>query len=330
MLSLVTGGSGFLGGAIVRALVERGDSVRVLVRRDVPELSALGAQVVYGDITDRDAVGAACANCDVVYHTAAIAGITCRWKPFYETNTLGTYNVIDGCLRHGVQKLVYTSSPSVTFDGSPQRNVNETVPYPTRWLAHYPHSKALAERAVLEVHGEKLATCALRPHLIWGTGDRHLIPRLLDRARCGRLMRVGDGKNLIDTIYIDNAASAHLKAADALTQNSVVGGKAYFLSQGEPVVCWDWIDELLALHNLPPVRRRISYRFAWTIGAMLESFYTVSRPSREPPMTRFLAAQLALDHYFDITAARKDFGYAPLISTAEGMRRLVQQSEREA
>lgn len=321
-LVLVTGGTGFLGRAIVTALLERGERVRVFARRDASDLVARGVELVHGDITDREAVLQACAGCDVVYHVAAMAGIGSRWEPFYITNTLGTFHVIDGCLRHGVPRLVYTSSPSVTFDGAPQCHVNETAPYPSRWLAHYPHSKALAERAVLESHGTKLATCALRPHLIWGPGDQHLIPRLLDRARRGRLVRVGDGTNRIDTIYIDNAADAHIRAADALTTTSRVGGKAYFLSQGEPVNCWDWIDALLAIHNLPPVRRRVSYRFAWTLGAMMECWYGIVRPSTEPPMTRFLAAQLALDHHFDITAARRDLGYSPRVSTDEGMKRL--------
>lgn len=330
---LVTGGGGFLGSWIVRFLRERGDEVRVFSRGVYPNLAAIGAELVCGDITSRIEVINACRDCDTVFHVAALAGISCRWQPFYETNTLGTYNVIEGCLQNGVKKLIYTSSPSVTFDGMPQENVDESAPYPRRWLAHYPHSKALAEEAVLAVNGEKLATCALRPHLIWGPGDQHLIPRLIDRARRGRLVRVGNKKNLIDTIYVENAARAHLQAADALAENSTLeknsplknslGGKAYFLSQGEPVNCWEWIDELLALHNLPPVRRAISYRFAASVGYLLENYYAVFLPTKEPPMTRFLAAQLAMHHYFNISAAKRDFGYTAKISTAEGMKKLI-------
>jgi nucleoside-diphosphate-sugar epimerase len=219
---------------------------------------------------------------------------------------------------------VFTSSPSVTFDGRPQENVDETAPYATGWLCHYPHTKALAEREVLAANGQDgLLTCALRPHLIWGPGDQHLIPRLLERARAGRLRRVGDGRNLIDTIYIDNAVDAHLAAAAALQAGSPVCGRAYFLSQGEPVNCWDWIDEILAPTGLPLVRRSISLSAAWRIGHACELAYGALRLKGEPPMTRFLAAQLGLSHYFDISRARRDLAYEPRVSTAEGMRRLA-------
>src|SRR5262249_15645668 len=155
-----------------------------------------------------------------------------------------------------------TSSPSVTFDGSPQEGVDESAPYASRWLCHYPHTKALAEQAVLAANSPELATCALRPHLIWGPGDRHLIPRLIARAGTGALRRVGDGTNRIDMVYIDNAAEAHLLAADRLAVGSPVAGRTYFVTQGEPVNCWQWIDEILALVGLGPLVRSISVRAA--------------------------------------------------------------------
>jgi nucleoside-diphosphate-sugar epimerase len=190
-------------------------------------------------------------------------------------------------------------------------------------LCHYPHTKALAEQAVLAANARQgLSTCALRPHLIWGPRDRHLIPRLLARARQGRLRRVGDGGNLIDTLYVENAARAHLQAADALTPQSAVAGNAYFISQDEPVNCWKWIDEILSLFGLPPVGKSISFRAAWRMGAILERTYALLRLPGEPPMTRFLAAQLATSHYFDISAARRDFGYEVSVSTTDGMQRL--------
>jgi len=222
-----------------------------------------------------------------------------------------------------VRRLVFTSSPSVTFDGSDQCGVDESVPYPPRWLCHYPHTKALAEQAVLASNGCRgLLTCALRPHLIWGPRDPHLVPRLIDRARRGRLRQVGDGTNLIDMVYVENAAHAHLLAADALTDNSPAAGRAYFISQGEPVRCWDWINAILALSGLPPVRRRMSAAAARRVGAVLEATYRLLRIGREPAMTRFLAAQLASSHYFNIDGARRDLHYQPLVSTEEGMRRL--------
>jgi nucleoside-diphosphate-sugar epimerase len=259
---------------------------------------------------------------DVVFHVAAVAGLGGPWAKYFETNTLGTDNVISGCLKHSVARLVYTGSPSVTFDGSPQCGVDESAPYPDKWLAHYPHTKALAEQLVLRANGTQLATCSLRPHLIWGPRDRHLIPKLLDRARRGRLVRVGDGANLIDTVYVENAAEAHLLAADVLKPGSPAAGRAYFISQGEPVSCWEWINELLQLAGLPPVSKSVSFSAAWRLGWLCERIWTLLRKQSDPPMTRFLAAQLAHSHYFDISAARRDLGYTPRVSMQEGMRRL--------
>jgi len=323
MKTLVTGGGGFLGLYIVEQLVARGEDVRVYCRGEYPELDALGVETVRGDLADESATIAVCEGVEAVYHTAALPGIGMRWEPFYKTNTLGTQNVLEGCRRHGVKRLIYTSSPSVTFDGLEQQGIDESAPYPTNWLAHYPHSKALAEKSVLEANGPDLLTCSLRPHLIWGPRDHHLIPRLLDRARKGRLRQVGDGSNLVDMVYVENAATAHLQAADALKDPaSAPSGKAYFLTQGEPVNCWDWINEILALVDIPPIGKKISFKAAWRVGAIMETAYRVLRLKGEPIMTRFLAAQLAKDHYFDISAAKNDFGYAPEVSTEEGMRRL--------
>jgi nucleoside-diphosphate-sugar epimerase len=325
MRALVTGAGGFLGRYIVEQLVARGDRVRTFARGRYPELERLGVQCVQGDVEDAAAgVLAACEGMDCVFHVAATAGIWGSWKKYYGINTQGTINVVEGCRRAGVSRLVFTSSPSVTFKGLDQCGVNETqCPIPDRWLAHYPHTKALAEQAVLAADGrDGLSTCALRPHLIWGPRDQHLIPRLLDRARRGQLRQVGDGQNLIDATYVENAAAAHLLAADALRPGAPLCGKAYFISNGEPVNCWQWISEILALAGLPPVTRRVSYRAAYAAGALLEGLWTVLGRSDEPRMTRFLAAQLATSHYFDISAASRDFGYQPGVSMAAGMERL--------
>jgi nucleoside-diphosphate-sugar epimerase len=328
MKYLVTGGGGFLGRAIVEQLLARGDEVRSFGRGEYPELTALGVEVVRGDICDAKAVSAACAGMDYVFHVAAVAGIGGPWAKFYEANVIGTQNVIAACQSQGVPRLVYTSSPSVTFAGRDQCGVTEAEAAPDlAWLArnncHYSRSKAIAEAAVLAANNKQLATCALRPHLIWGPRDQHLIPRLIARARSNRLRRVGDGTNQVDIIYVENAATAHLQVADALADaNSPVGGKAYFLSQGESVNCWQWIDEVLALAGLPPVRKSISFRAAHAVGRACEAVYAAVRTEREPPMSRFLAWQLASSHWFDISAARRDFGYEPRISAVEGMRRL--------
>lgn len=328
MTALVTGAGGFLGRYVVEALLARGEKVRGLARGKYPELAELGVELVAADLRDRPRVIEACAGCDAVYHVAGLAGIWGPWSEYHGINTLGTQHVVEGCLAHGVPRLIYTSTPSVTFDGSDQCGIDESAPYPATWLCHYPHSKALAEAHVLASNGKPhargvLSTCALRPHLIWGPRDNHLIPRLIARARSGRLRRVGAGANLIDIAYVENAAQAHLQAGDRLSPGSPVAGRAYFISQGEPVNCWDWINQVLALAGVAPVTRSISARAAWRLGGVCEGIYGLFGVRREPPMTRFLAAQLSTSHYFDLSRARADFGYAPAVSTAEGMRRLA-------
>jgi len=324
LFALVTGAGGFLGQYIAEQLVARADRVRSFSRGNYPQLDELGIETIGGDLRDAEAVARACLGVDVVFHSAGVAGIWGSWDHFYGINTLGTHNIVAGCLRHAVPRLVYTSSPSVTFDGTDQNGIDESAPYPARWLCHYPHTKALGEQHVLESNGRGgLLTCSLRPHLIWGPRDQHLIPRLLDRARSGKLRRIGDGTNLVDMVYVENAATAHLQAADALLPASPVCGRAYFISQGEPVNCWDWLNEILGLAGIPPIQKSISLPAAWRIGAVLETAHRVFGRQSEPRMTRFLAAQLATSHYFDISRAREDFGYFPSISTAEGMRRLA-------
>lgn len=328
MHALVTGGGGFLGRYIVEQLVAGGNHVRSFGRGRYPELESLGVEVIRGDIADAAAVRVACEGVDCIFHVAALPGIGMDWRSYEHVNLRGTEYLLHACRAHGVPRLIYTSSPSVVFNGRDQAGVDESAPYDFAWMernrAHYSRSKALAEQAVLAANGDNLRTCALRPHLIWGPRDNHLIPRLIARARSGRLRGVGDGANLVDVIYVENAATAHLQAADALAAAvSPVAGRAYFLSQGEPVNCWDWIDQILALVDLPPVRPRISLGAARAIGAACETVYRGLALKGEPPMTRFLAEQLARSHWFDISAAQRDFGYAPRISTAEGMQRLA-------
>lgn len=322
MKALVTGGGGFLGSAIVRLLRERGDAVRSFSRGTYPALAALGVEQASGDLCNLAALTAAAAGCDIVFHVAAKAGVWGAWSAYYRTNVVGTENVIAACRANGIRQLVFTSSPSVIFAGVDQDGVDESVPYPRTFLAHYPHSKALAEQAVLAANGPDLATVAIRPHLIWGPGDPHLVPRLIARARAGKLKRIGHASKLVDTIFVDNAAVAHVQAADRLAIGSPVAGKAYFLSQGEPVPLWDFINAILAGEGLPPVTAIMPAGVAYALGTVLEWVYVFWRIRGEPPITRFVARQLSTSHWFDLTAARRDFGYAPAISTAEGLRRL--------
>jgi nucleoside-diphosphate-sugar epimerase len=322
----------------------RGDQVRSFGRGEYPNLAAQGAEVVRGDLRDNDALGCACEGIECVFHAAALPGIGVDRSAYRMVNQVGTELLLANCRRHGVGRLVYTSSPSVVFAGRDQCGVDESAAYDYGWMrdnrTYYSETKACAEQAVLAANGDQLKTCALRPHLLWGPGDTHLIPRLIARARSGRLRRVGRGTNLVDITYVENAAEAHLAAADALARSTPAAeatspeaaspaGKAYFLSQGEPVNCWQWIDEVLSLAGLPPVRKSVSRQIASRVGAMCESVWTVARRPTEPPMTRFLAAQLATSHWFDVSAARRDFGYDPRVSTAEGMRRLAEWLRRQ-
>lgn len=320
---MVTGGGGFLGGAIVRLLLARGATVRSLSRGRYPDLDALGVEQVQAEVSDRERVEAAVAGCDAVFHVAAKAGLGGRWRAYELANVVGTVRVIEACRKHRVGRLVYTSSPSVVFDGRDMEGVDESAPYPTHYEAHYPHSKALAERAVLAANGPDLATVALRPHLIWGPGDNHLVPRILARGRAGRLRRIGTANKLIDTVYVDNAAEAHLLALDRLAPGSPVAGRAYFISNGEPVPAWDLINRILAAGGVGPVTRSVPARAAWVTGAACELVYSVLWPDREPPMTRFLASELSTAHWFDLSAARRDLGYEPRVKLEEGLRRLA-------
>jgi nucleoside-diphosphate-sugar epimerase len=317
---LVTGGGGFLGGAIVRKLVERGDRVISFSRRFYRELSAMGVEQIQGDISDATAVEQACREVDLVFHVAAKPGVWGDYVTYYRTNVIGTRNVIAACRQHKVSRLVYTSSPSVVFGGADMEGLDESVPYPEKYDAHYPKTKAMAEQFVIAAGDEGLKTIILRPHLIWGPQDNHLVPRIIERAN--RLVKVGDGKNLVDTIYIDNAADAHIQAADRLEQNHHLSGRVYFISQDDPVPLWEMVDNILKRAGLAPVQRSISRNSAWMIGAVLEIFYKMFKISGEPRMTRFLADELSTAHWFDISAAKKDLGYKPKISMEEGLTKL--------
>jgi 2-alkyl-3-oxoalkanoate reductase len=324
MNALVTGGGGFLGGAIVRRLVARGDHVRSLSRRLYPELDALGVEQIQGDVADLDPTETVVAGCDVIFHVAAKAGVWGPYADYYRANVVGTQNIVAACRKHGVHRLVYTSSPSVVFDGRDLEGVDESTPYPKHYEAAYPKTKAEAERLVLAANGPDLATVALRPHLIWGPGDNHLLPRILERGRAGRLRRIGRANKLIDSIYIDNAAGAHLLAADRLTPGSPIAGKPYFLSNSEPIPLWDLINCILATAGISPVTRTVPVWLAYTAGWLLETAYTLLGRRDEPPMTRFLARELTTSHWFNIAAARRDLGYEPKVSIAEGLRRVCQ------
>jgi nucleoside-diphosphate-sugar epimerase len=316
--AFVTGGGGFLGSAIVRALRARGDEVVSYSRAAYPEIEALGVHCVRGDLTDLTSLQRTMSGADTVFHVAAKAGV---WGPRAEydrTNVDGTRHVIAACRANRVKRLVFTSSPSVCFDGRDHVRAGNDLPYATRFLAHYPRSKAEAEALVLAANGaDGLVTCALRPHLIFGPGDPHLLPRLLERARAGRLAIVGAGDNEVSLTYIATAADAHVAAADRLHESAPHAGRAYFVSQSEPVRLWDWISSLCTELEIAPPSRRIPFSAAWTLGGTMEATWRTFRLPGEPAMTRFVAQQLARSHSYDMRPAERDFGWRESVTMAQ-------------
>ncbi|MDJ0869593.1 MAG: NAD-dependent epimerase/dehydratase family protein [Myxococcota bacterium] len=330
MKALVTGGGGFLGGAIARRLVERGDLVRSLARGRYPELEDLGVETWRGDVADASAWARAAEGCDVVFHVAARVG---GWGPraeYWRTNVIGTDNAIEACRRHGVARLVFTSTPSVVHAGGDIEGADESLPYAERFEAAYPETKAEAERRVRAANDASLATVALRPHLVWGPGDRHLIPRLLARARAGRVRLVGREDKRVDATYVDNAADAHLLAADRLHPGAACAGRAYFIAQGEPRPASELVNAILEAAGLPPVTKRIPASVAWCVGALLELWYRLRGREDEPPLTRFAASQLSTAHWYALGAARRDLGYVPRVSTSQGLAILREHFQKQA
>jgi nucleoside-diphosphate-sugar epimerase len=323
MRALVTGGGGFLGRYIVEQLIDRGDSVRIFARGSYPELVEIGAELIRGDLQDAQAVSLACKNIDIVFHVGAKAGFWGNWDAYYGINVLGTDNILVACREQKVANLVYTSSPSVIFSNESQENINESTPYPEHYESHYPHTKAIAERAVLKANNQDLLTVSLRPHLIFGPRDTQILPRVLSRARKGRIIQVGNGTNKVDLSYVEDVARAHLLAADALMPGSPVAGSVYFISQDEPVTLWPWINDLLSRLNIPQIKRRIPLSLARVIGGILEFTYKTFQLKGEPQLTRFLASELAMSHYYDISRAKQDLNFTPYYSMEEAVQKTV-------
>ena len=320
---LVTGGGGFIGLALVKRLRQMDIRTLVVGRQHYPEVEAVGGICLQGDIRDLDFLQKSMAGCDTVFHVAAKAGIWGSWDDYFSINVTGTENVIAACAHNQVPRLVYTSTPSVVFNGTGLAGVDESTPYADKPLCHYARTKIMAEILVLRANSPLLQTTALRPHLVWGPGDNHLIPRLLERGRQGRLKIVGDGDNRVDISYIDNVVDAHLAAARNLEMVGTAAGEAFFISQDEPVVLWDWVNELFMRLAMPPVAKKISFQKAYRLGWLMEKIYGLLRLQTEPPMTRFVAEQMAKSHWFDISQAKELLPYEVLVDNEQGMERLV-------
>lgn len=355
----ITGASGFIGGKLAERLLAAGREVRVLARRPLPELERLGARIVRGDLDDTAALARGMDGVGTVFHVAGRVGV---WGPeadFFRVNVEGTRHVVAACRTARVPRLVYTSSPSVVFNGGDLAGVDESAPLCTQAPCAYPTSKAASERLVTAANGATLATVSLRPHLVWGPGDRNIIPRVLKLARARRLKIIGAGRNLVDCTHITNVVDAHLLAEHALVHWSdrapvpsntcnlmddnlpAYGlghrnplddkgadardprGRAYFITNGEPVVLWDWINDLLRGLGEPPVTKHVTLPTAYRAAGVLEFLWRVLPLKGEPPTTRFVVKELATDHWFKIDAARRDLGYAPRVSMAAGTAELV-------
>jgi len=320
MKALVTGGGGFLGGEIVRQLLARGDVVRSFARGEYPELSALGVEVVRGDLGDLAGLRAAVHGCDLVFHVAAKPPPWGTRADYEATNIRGTEHVVAACLAEGVRHLVYTSTPSVVGGAEDIEGGDERLPYRRDWAgAEYPRSKAIGEQSVISADCAELHTVALRPHLIWGPGDPHFLPRFVEKARRGELRRIGSGDPLIDPTFVTDAAAAHLCAADRLQQGADVGGRAYFISGGETIGLWTLVDSLLATAGEGPLTKRVPAGVAEVLGALFEGTHRLFRLAGEPRLTRFVVQQVTHARWFDISAARTDLGYEPKVSITEGL-----------
>lgn len=321
---VITGGGGFVGKALAKALRARGDEVVSIARGAYPELEALGVTTVRADIgDDPSAWREAFRGATGVFHTAAKVDMWGDYSDFFRVNVLGTRNVLDACRLAGVRNVVFTSSPSVIHDGTDLKGVDESYPYPAHFEAHYPKTKAQAEQEALAASDGSLRCVALRPHLIWGPEDTNLVPTILERARAGRLTRIGRGENLVDLTFIDDCVRAHILAMRALEEDrQQVFGKAYFITQGDPINMWDWINEVVERNGLPRIKKSLPVRVAMPLAYVMEGVAKVARicgVRMKPLLTRFLVSEMATHHYFSIEAARRDLGYIPSCTVAEAM-----------
>ena len=323
MKLFVTGGGGFLGLAIVRQLRAEGHEVVTFSRGNYPVLDQLGVTHLQGDLSDYSVLKQAVTGCEAVFHVAAKMGMWGKYKEYYRVNVAGTENVLQACRELGIRNLVFTSSSSVVYHGKDSEGHNESLPYPEKYDAYYPQTKAIAEKLVMVANDTSLKTVSLRPHLIWGPEDNNILPRLFEKAKAGKLRILGSCPKRVDCIYIDNAAKAHLRAFTQLLRDPTpVEGKTYFISQDAPIPIDELMNQLLANCEIPPVTKHLSPGIARFAGRFLEMTYRIFGISAEPEITLFIAQQLSTSHWYDISAAKHDFGYEVVVSLEEGMERL--------
>jgi len=323
MKVLVTGGGGFIGSALVHELVKSGYQVTSFSRNDYPALRRMGVDVRRGDLSDTESVSKACEGMDIVFHVAAKAGVTGSYSDYYRTNIEGTRNIINACKLNKIKYLIYTSSASVVFDGKNIEGADESLPYPVKPVSYYTATKAFAEQLVLQANSPFLRTLSLRPHIVYGPGDNHLFPRIISRVKTGKLRRIGNGKNIVDISYIDNVVSAHINAAEAVISKPEVTGQAYFITNGEPVLLWGFLNIMIGMSGYEPILKSVPAQPAYILAGMAEVFYKIFFRSREPVLTRFIVKELTGSHWFDISRARRLLNYNPEISNYEGLKKMT-------
>jgi nucleoside-diphosphate-sugar epimerase len=332
-VSLVTGGCGFLGMAIARGLQARGDEVVIL---DLAEQCPVeGATYRRVDITDKNAVVDACRGVDTIIHNASI--VHTKWNKVdvvWDVNLGGTENMLAAARANQVPRFIYISSGSVVYEGRDIENGDESLPYASTSQAPYADSKIEAEKIVLAANGQGgVATCALRPHVVFGPGDRRFIPALLAKAKAGQLRaQIGRGVWLSDYTYVTNMVDAVLLADDALAKDgldSVAAGSAYFITNGEPMPFWDFVRKVAARLGFPPIQYTIPKSLMYGIAAVKEGIDTLrgGTLNAEDGLTRFAIRYMCTHHYFSIEKARRELGYNPAVSVDEGIERTCQHLE---
>jgi nucleoside-diphosphate-sugar epimerase len=322
MEAVVTGGAGFTGRHLVERLLNDGHKV-CAIDLDSPNLEDLrsqGSEVLCCDLCLGHDLARHFYGKEVVFHVAALASPWGKRERFFSVNVKGTDNVIDACRKAGVRRLVAVSSTSAVFDGYTHHvNIDESFPYPKKFLSPYSETKSLAEQHVLAANGSCLETVVIRPHVIWGPRDRTFLARLCMHARSGPIMHIGGGLTRTDTTYVENLVDALLLGAES----ERAPGNAYFITNGESILYRDLINRLLDIMGLPRPRGSIPSRLAFAFGAICEGIWNMFSIKREPVLTRYKVAELAYTHTYNIDKARRDLGYKPRVSTEEGFSRLA-------
>lgn len=330
MKVLITGAGGFVGSHLVKVLSDFGFIIHTLQRGNYPELDLPNVKQFSASLGNEQAenqknIELALDGVAIIFHVASKIGMWGNYDDFYQTNVNGSINLINLAKKKNIKYFIYTSTPSVVFDKFDICGADESIPYPNNHLNYYGKTKRLAEEFVLQSSDTNFISAAIRPHLIYGPGDKQLIPKVIKAHRENKLKIIGDGNNLVDVSYIDNVIDAHLKLLLQMLKDArKVNGKAYFIGQKNPVKLWEFTNTLMEGIGLEPLTKKIPLGIAYYVGFFFEIiFWLFGIKNLEPPMTRFIALQLGKSHYFNHHNAIADFDYEELVSTEEGLKILI-------